>query len=323
MTTLDDLVALAQTSDQDSLDTKQLANLAEQFESATPYGTRHNAKLDLIERLTGARLGLRGTGSCITIVQNYVYLIDLGIKDIGKFVERCPQVFGYDVAGNMRPMVGYLRGLGIKDIGKLVERFPRVFGLNIAGNIQPKVDYLTSLGVKDIGKLVERFPQVFGYNVAGNIQPKVEYLRGLGIKDIGRLVERFPQVLNLNIAGNIQPKVEYLQGLGIKDIGKLVKRFPHVFGYNVAGNIQPKVDFYLKQGYDIRHIEQFPAAFSYSMDKRIKPRFAFLKQLNRTPVGVSLANILSPSDKTFSKRFGGDEHTYRNFLAEYATRAAA
>src|SRR3989338_1967281 len=195
MTTLDDLVALAQTSDQDSLDTKQLANLAEQFESATPYGTRHNAKLDLIERLTGARLGLRGTGSCITIVQNYVYLIDLGIKDIGKFVER----------------------------------FPRVFGLNIAGNIQPKVDYLTSLGVKDIGKLVERFPQVFGYNVAGNIQPKVEYLRGLGIKDIGRLVERFPQVLNLNIAGNIQPKVEYLQGLGIKDIGKLVKRFPHVF----------------------------------------------------------------------------------------------
>ena len=255
MTTLDDLVALAQTSDQDSLDTKQLANLAEQFESATPYGTRHNAKLDLIERLTGARLGLRGTGSCTTIVQNYVYLIDLGIKDIGKFVERCPQVFGYDVAGNMRPMVGYLRGLGIKDIGKLVERFPRVFGLNIAGNIQPKVDYLTSLGVKDIGKLV--------------------------------------------------------------------KRFPHVFGYNVAGNIQPKVDFYLKQGYDIRHIEQFPAAFSYSMDKRIKPRFAFLKQLNRTPVGVSLANILSPSDKTFSKRFGGDEHTYRNFLAEYATRAAA
>src|SRR3989344_6139358 len=141
MITLDDLVALAQASDWDSMDSKQLAILAEQFESATPYGDRHDAKLDLIKRLTGARPDWRSTGSCTTIVQNYVYIKGLGVKNISKLVERFPQVFSFNIAGNMQPKVDYLIRLGVRDIGKFIERFPQVFNLDIAENMQPKVDF--------------------------------------------------------------------------------------------------------------------------------------------------------------------------------------
>ena len=166
MITLDDLVALAQAPD---LDNRRLASLTEQFETATPYGTRLEAKLDLIERLTGTRPEISSTGSCTTIVQNYVYLKGLGVKNIGRLVKRLPAVFGYNIAENMRPKVEYLKKLGVRNIGKFVERYPQVFRHSIAKNMQPKVDYLTRLGVKNIGKFVERSPAVFGYNIADRI----------------------------------------------------------------------------------------------------------------------------------------------------------
>ena len=348
---LGELVDIATKSESyETIDRTRIESLCLELKEKTPVGTRFESKTGLIEKLIDMPFKNETTGSFKTIIENFVYFTkdlkikdigkfvdkspvvfglnieeniklkveyfkEIGVKDIGKFVSMAPNVFSHSIEDNMRPKVEYIKEIGVKDIGKFVSKSPNVFNLSIEDNMKPKVEYLRKIGVKDVGKFASRYPSVFGLSIEDKMKPIAEYLKKIGVGDIGKFVSLLPAVFGQSIEENMKPKVRYLKEIGVKDIGKFVSRCPAVLSLSIEDNMKPKVEFYKSKGYTIRNIENFPQGFSYSLEKRIEPRFAYLKHIGKHNVGLN--NILILGDSAFSKRFGGHEQAYSNFLEEY------
>src|SRR3989344_428994 len=61
-------------------------------------------------------------------------------------------------------------------------------------------------------------------------------------------------------------------------------------------------------------LERFPAAFSYSLKKRIIPRLEFAKSRNKT--NLSLSSLLAPNDIVFANKMETDIAHYDVFKSE-------
>ena len=113
----------------------------------------------------------------------------------------------------------FLKKLGIKDIGKIVERMPQVLEYDIE-SMQACVDLLRKLGIKDIGKIVGLLPRLLGFS-AEHMQRNVQYLTGnvhLTIKDL----ESTPALLCLSL-DEITARWEYLKKKAPTDYMRLKK----------------------------------------------------------------------------------------------------
>ncbi|MGC8885029.1 MAG: hypothetical protein ACP5KK_00815 [Candidatus Nanoarchaeia archaeon] len=181
--------------------------------------------------------------------------------------------------------------------------------------------YLKDLGVKKIDKVVEKHPQVLAYSIE-SMQDRVDWLRELGVKKIDKVVEQLPQVLACNIEG-MQDRVDWLRELGVEDISKFVEKRPQVLGCD----IQKMFDRYSyitnpeKTPFSIKDIEHFPAALTYSFERRIVPRFEFIRAKQGSLDGWSLNKILKPKDTDFVKKLGTSLEEYLKFMEEVAREA--
>lgn len=87
-------------------------------------------------------------------------------------------------------------------------------------------------------------------------------------------------------------------GLSKKDIGFMVRRFSPLLGYNIEEVLRPKLEFLVyTMKRPVRDVVEYPRYFSYSLEKKIKPRYWVLKGRN---IEFTLKEMLGKNDEEFA-----------------------
>lgn len=100
-------------------------------------------------------------------------------------------------------------------------------------------------------------------------------------------------------------RVKYLQDLRFKDeaICCMITRFPSLLSYNSETVLKPKLEFLSKSmGRRVYEVVEYPRYFSYSLEKKIKPR---AQVIQRRKVNCSLKEMLALNDEQFAAKYLG------------------
>lgn len=87
-------------------------------------------------------------------------------------------------------------------------------------------------------------------------------------------------------------------GLSKKDIGFMVRRFSPLLGYSIEEVLRPKLEFLVyTMKRPVRDVVEYPRYFSYSLEKKMKPRYWVLKGRN---IEFTLKEMLGKNDEEFA-----------------------
>lgn len=94
-------------------------------------------------------------------------------------------------------------------------------------------------------------------------------------------------------------------GLSKKEVCSMICRFSPILGYSIEVVLEPKLQFLLStMKKPLKEIVEYPRYFSYSLDKKIRPRFSVLKSRK---LDYSLKDMLSKNDEDFVREYMGVE----------------
>ena len=92
-------------------------------------------------------------------------------------------------------------------------------------------------------------------------------------------------------------------GLSIRDIAFMVNGFSPLLGYSIEQVLRPKLEFLVNtMGKPLKDVVDYPRYFSYSLERKIKPRYWVLKGRN---VECSLKDMLGKNDEEFAADYMG------------------
>lgn len=84
----------------------------------------------------------------------------------------------------------------------------------------------------------------------------------------------------------------------------MVRRFSPLLGYSIDEVLRPKMEFLVNtMGRFVSDVVEYPRYFSYSLEKRIKPRYWVLKSRN---IDISLKEMLGKNDEEFAAEYIGE-----------------
>ncbi|XP_057529090.1 transcription termination factor MTERF5, chloroplastic [Amaranthus tricolor] len=232
------------------------------------------------------------------------FLLELGIpkSEIPIILRKRPQLCGISLSENLIPTMKFLESLGLdkKKWAKVIYRFPPLLTYS-RQKLMSTVDFLYEMGltVEDVGKILTRCPNIISYSVEDNLRPTAEYFSLLGI-DITIVLQRSPQTFGLSIEGNLKPITEFFleKGYSLEDLRTMIQRYGTLYTFSLEENLMPKWNFFLTMGFPQSELVKFPQFFGYSLEERIKPRYALVREFG---VKLLLNQILSLSDSDFKK----------------------
>lgn len=100
-------------------------------------------------------------------------------------------------------------------------------------------------------------------------------------------------------------RMMYLMKIGLskKDVGFMVCKFSPLLGYSIENVLRPKLEFLIHvMEKPLSDVVDYPRYFSYSLEKKIKPRYWVLKGRN---LDCSLKDMLNKNDEEFAAEFMG------------------
>ncbi|KAM3242066.1 hypothetical protein ACQJBY_054644 [Aegilops geniculata] len=239
-------------------------------------------------------------------------LLELGVPRSGipGIIRKRPQLCGISLTDNLKPMMAYMENIGVNKAqwSKVICRFP-AFLTYSRQKVEITVSYLTELGVskENIGKILTRCPHLMSYSVNDNLRPTADYFRSIGA-DAASLIQKCPQAFGLNIESKLKPITEFFleREFSIEEIGIMVNRFGIIHTLSLQENLIPKYEYFLTMGYPRYELVKFPQYFGYSLEQRIKPRYA---RMTGCGVRLILNQMLSVSETRFEeilqKKSGG------------------
>ncbi|KMZ57978.1 Mitochondrial transcription termination factor family protein [Zostera marina] len=231
------------------------------------------------------------------------FLLELGVPqtDIPIIICKRPQLCGISLSENLIPTMTYLEGFGVDKTkwAKVIYRFPALLTYS-RQKIKTSMDYLSELGVseKNIGKILTRCPHIISYNVDDKLRHTAEYFHSLGV-DVANLMHKCPQTFGLSVEANLKPITEFFieKGFSVEEIQVMIYKYGALYTFSLADNLKPKWDFFLIMDYPPSELVKFPHFFGYSLEKRIKPRYA---RVMESGIKIILNQMLSTSDSQFS-----------------------
>ncbi|KAF3435197.1 hypothetical protein FNV43_RR22284 [Rhamnella rubrinervis] len=232
-------------------------------------------------------------------------LLGLGVpkSDIPSILNRSPQLCGCSLSENIIPSMAFFESLGVdkKQWAKLIRRFPHFF-CRSRQKVKTTVDFLFEMdpSAESIGKILTRFPQIMRCSVEDKLRPASEYFRSLGAVDLNALFCRAPQTLGLSVEAHLKPVTNFFleRGYSMEEVGTMISRFRNLYTISLAKNLVPKWEFFLTMNYPRHELVKFPQYFGYSLEQRIKPRYALMKECG---VVLPLSKLLSSSSDYFHK----------------------
>ncbi|BAS79628.1 Os02g0602400, partial [Oryza sativa Japonica Group] len=142
-----------------------------------------------------------------------------------------------------------------------------------------------------------RCPHIMSYSVNDNLRPTAEYFQSIGA-DAASLIQKSPQAFGLNIEAKLKPITEFFleRDFTMEEIGTMANRFGIIHTLSMEDNLLPKYEYFLTMGYPRNELVKFPQYFGYSLEQRIKPRYARMIDCG---VRLILNQLLSVSDSRF------------------------
>ncbi|KAL6994789.1 Transcription termination factor mterf5, chloroplastic [Sarracenia purpurea var. burkii] len=232
------------------------------------------------------------------------FLLDLGVQksEISTILTKRPQLCGISLSENLIPTMTFLENLGVdkKQWATVIYRFPALLTYS-RQKLKATVDFLYEVGLAadNVGKILTRCPNIVSYSVEDNLRPTAEYFDSIGV-DVAALLYRSPQTFGLSIEANLKPVTQFFleKGYDIGNVANMVSRYGSLYTFSLSGNLVPKWEFFQTMGYPKSELVKFPQYFGYSLEKRIKPRHAILRE---SGVRLLLNQVLSLSDGEFDK----------------------
>lgn len=232
------------------------------------------------------------------------FLLDLGVSksDIPTIISKRPQLCGISLSENIIPTMTFLENLGVDKTqwAKVICRFPALLTYSHQ-KLRTTVDFLyeTGLSAESVGKIITRCPNIISYSVEDNLRPTAAYFRSLGV-DVAVLLQRAPQAFGLSIETNLKPATAFFleRGYSMGEVSTMMSRYGALYTFNLAENLVPKWEFFLTMEYPKSELVKFPQYFGYSLNDRIKPRYAIVRE---NGVRLLLNQVLSLSDAEFKK----------------------
>uniref|UniRef100_A0A2P2K596 Transcription termination factor MTERF5, chloroplastic n=1 Tax=Rhizophora mucronata TaxID=61149 RepID=A0A2P2K596_RHIMU len=232
------------------------------------------------------------------------FLLDLGVakSDLPTIIIKRPQLCGISLSENLIPTMAFLENLGVdkRQWAKVIYRFPALLTYS-RQKVEFTVDFLHEMGLsaENIGKILTRCPNIISYSVEDKLRPTVEYFHSLGV-NVAVVLYRCPQAFGLSIEDNLKPVTNFFfeRGYSVEDIGTMISRYGALCTFSLAENLIPKWEFFLTMDYPRGELVKFPQYFGYSLEVRIKPRYALVKE---SGVKLLLNQVLSLSYDDFDK----------------------
>ncbi|KAF3659109.1 Cytochrome-like protein [Capsicum annuum] len=249
-----------------------------------------------------------------SILQNYENILSFFDDEkvpkicVAQAIKSCPLLLGLSV-NKLKLVVEQLRNFGIRNqkLGKVIATSPQLL-LQKPQEFHQVVCFLRDLGLDDdiIGRILGRCPEIFASSIGRTLKRKLNFLIGIGVSrsHLPRIVRKYPEFFVCDIHRALRPRMTYLMHVGLskREVALMVSRFSPLLGYSIDEVLKPKVEFLRNSmGKPISDLVEYPRYFSYSLEKRIKPRFWVLKGRN---MECSLKSMLGKNDEEFAAEFG-------------------
>ncbi|KAG8383082.1 hypothetical protein BUALT_Bualt05G0147600 [Buddleja alternifolia] len=196
-------------------------------------------------------------------------------------------------------------GLDLTSIGRILDMYPQLLTSDPYTDIYPIFDFLLNtveLPFFEVRKSINRCPRLLVTDPEAQLKPAFEFLTELGFVGPNKLNSQTTLLLVSSVECTLIPKIEYLVGLGFEydEVRNMVLRSPGLLTFSVENNYRPKVEYFLKEmNGDLEEIKRFPQYFSFSLERKIKPRHRLLMEHR---FSVPLSDMLKVSDGEFNAR---------------------
>ncbi|XP_021591750.1 transcription termination factor MTERF6, chloroplastic/mitochondrial isoform X2 [Manihot esculenta] len=259
------------------------------------------------------------------IIQKYPWILSTSIQDnykkivslcdmekvakasIDKAIRNWPHILGCSTS-KLKLMFEQFGVLCVKHkkLGQVIAKSPQLL-LRKPEDFLQVVSFLKDLGFdqETVGKILVRCPEIFAMSIEKTLRVKVEFLTSIGVSEdhLPRIIKKYPEFLVSDINKALLPRMEYLMEVGLskREIVFMVRRFSPLLGYSVNEVLRPKYEFLVNiMEKPVKEVVDYPRYFSYSLEKKIKPRFWVLKGRN---VECSLKDMLGKNDEEFATKF--------------------
>lgn len=226
---------------------------------------------------------------------------------VDRAIRSWPHLLGCSTS-KLKLMVEQLGELGVenKKLGQVIAKSPQLL-LRKPQEFLQVVSFLEDVGFdrENVGRILGRCPELFAANIEKTLTKKIDFLIGIGItKDhLPRAIKKYPELLVSDVNRTLLPRIKYLMEIGLSksDIAFMVRRFSPLLGYSIDEVFRPKLGFLLNtMEKPLQDVVAYPRYFSYSLEKKIKPRFWVLKGRN---IECSLEDMLGKNDDEFASEF--------------------
>ncbi|CAL9181080.1 unnamed protein product [Musa hybrid cultivar] len=279
-----------------------------------------------------------------------------------KIMQRDPRFLRANVETILKPRMRSLQDMGFSDteIIRLVSSCPTLLRLS---DIQPRINFWRSLlgSNERFLKACKRNIFVLTSSLARNIEPSISLLREHGISDerIAHMVVTMPG--GFGRIDKLKEVIKYIDQLGVpRDSGVYTKALNVVitvsrskfdamsvtlmsFGWSQPDiialfgkctsiwtlskkNISDKMTFLMKEaGCELTYIIGHPVLLTYSLEKRLRPRYDVMNFLDQNKLldrGHNLASVVTLAEEKFRNKFLfllGKE----KFIAQYESYVVA
>jgi len=243
---------------------------------------------------------------------NRQYMMNtLGFSDqkLDKIEASASNILTLDI-GTLDKRVQWLKkrlNLTNNEVKKLIHSQSTILGRQTESDngMESKLDWLQKrLHLDDtaLNRMIQRMPKLLSYSTPNKIEPTLDWLQQrLDLNDVAlsKMILLNPSILGNSISDNMEPKLEWLQhrlSLTDAELSDMIQKQPALFGYNIPNNLEPTLDFYIdalgSKSDAITYVRQKPKAFSYSLEKRLKPRLKQALDVGMV-VNAKLMNLIN------------------------------
>ncbi|KAL6005404.1 hypothetical protein ACLOJK_005971 [Asimina triloba] len=229
--------------------------------------------------------------------QKALYLESIGL-DPFPLIDSHPPIISCPLP-DLKSTVDFLRSHGFSpsDLRRIFTMCPEALTLS-PSSILPVFTFLlceAKIDGCDLILCINRRPRLLVSDVARRLRPTMYFLHTLGIAD----VSQHTSLLSCSVEDKFLPRLDFLQEVGFsyRDSVSMVRRFPQLFCLGIESNLQPKFNYFASEmGGQLEELKEFPQYFSFSLDRRIKPRHRLCAHKG---VYFSLPAMLKWSEKKF------------------------
>ncbi|GFP87346.1 hypothetical protein PHJA_000878300 [Phtheirospermum japonicum] len=196
-------------------------------------------------------------------------------------------------------------GLDLSAAGRILDMYPQLLTADPYIDVYPVFDFLlhtVQLPFPEVRKSVIRCPRILVSDPEAQLRPTYQFLTELGFVGPNKLTSQTTLLLVSSVESTLMPKIGYLTelGFGYDDVRNMVLRSPGLLTFSVENNYRPKMEYFSNEmDGDLEEIKRFPQYFSFSLERKIKPRHRLLVEHG---FSMPLSDMLKVSDGEFNVR---------------------